>query len=151
LIQGWKSHISIFFLGKKNFSKSLLVVEDRSYEFFQKSRFNRAQVEQFFEQCNVLKIPGGTLYLSDIFDDLFWLKGNWWSVKNYRMPKLQEEGDDRKVLPSPYVASNLLKEHQPNRSLNQSLLLFAQCSLISHILRFIGYHHQFFPFWSWFA
>jgi hypothetical protein len=89
--------------------------EDRSYEFFQKSRFNRAQVEQFFEQCNVLKIPGGTLYLSDIFDDLFWLKGNWWSVKNYRMPKLQEWRYGRyKEITKKYLAGESLLDYWLN-------------------------------------
>jgi len=63
---------------------------DPSFEIIQRYRFSPGKIETYLNAFRVLETPAGTFTLDDAFDDLFFLKANWWSVKNQQMPKLQE-------------------------------------------------------------
>lgn len=64
--------------------------KSQEYEFFQKYNFTDKQIERFFAECGTSFTPHGTFNLRDSFDDLFFLKANWWAARNHKTPKLQQ-------------------------------------------------------------
>lgn len=89
--------------------------KDHSYEFFQGYNFSPKQIERVFSDCRVLETPQGIFDLNDYFDDLFFLKANWWAVRNHRMPKLQEWRYERfRTVVDRYLAGESLREYWQN-------------------------------------
>ncbi|MEK7620256.1 MAG: aminoglycoside phosphotransferase family protein [Patescibacteria group bacterium] len=84
----------------------------QAYEFFQLYNFTEKQIEQYLSECRFLKTPTRTFDLNDYFDDLFFLKANWWAVQNHRMPKLQEWRYKRyRDILERYLAEDSLQEY----------------------------------------
>lgn len=64
---------------------------DQSYgSFARRYQFSPTQKEEYFNRLNVFQYGGKQFSLKDYFSPLFFLKATWWSVRNYKNPKIQE-------------------------------------------------------------
>ncbi len=83
---------------------------DRSCEFFKTYDLSREQFDRFLERCDAMETPYGTFRLRDRFDDLYFLKALWWSVRNHHNPKLQawRYGKFREILRAYLAGESLL-------------------------------------------
>lgn len=86
--------------------------KDQSYEFFQLSNFTMKQIEEFMATCSAVRTSAGSIDLREYFDDLFFLKANWWAVRNHRMPKLQAWRYKRyETVLNLYLSGDSLRKH----------------------------------------
>ncbi|MEK7665621.1 MAG: phosphotransferase [Patescibacteria group bacterium] len=86
------------------------------YEFFQKFDFTDEQIEEFFTKCGTSITANGNFDLRDSFDALFFLKANWWTVRNHKMPKLQEwRYEIYREIVETYLAGQSLYEYWRNK------------------------------------
>lgn len=63
--------------------------EDSSFEYVGGYAFSSEHIDTFLHECGTLKTPNGILNLRDIFDALFFIRSNWWSARNHKMPRIQ--------------------------------------------------------------
>lgn len=64
-------------------------------EYTRGFRFSDTHIARFFDAVGVFSCGERTINLRTEFDAFFLLKAHWWTVKNHRMPKLQEWRYDR--------------------------------------------------------
>lgn len=64
-------------------------------EYTRGFRFSDAHIARFFEAVGTFVIGDRTIDFKQSFDAFFLLKAHWWTVRNHRMPKLQEWRYDR--------------------------------------------------------
>jgi thiamine kinase-like enzyme len=64
---------------------------DSSYgNYARRSQFSPTQKEEFFNRFGIFQYGGKQFNLKDYFSPLFFLKATWWSVRNFKNPKMQE-------------------------------------------------------------
>lgn len=64
---------------------------DQSHgSYARRSQFSQTQKEEFFNRFGIFQYDGKHFNLKDYFNPLFFLKATWWSVRNYKNPKIQE-------------------------------------------------------------
>ncbi len=64
--------------------------KDECFEYRRKWSFSDAQTDEFFAEAGTFTDNGETFNVLEKFDSLFFLRATWWTVRNHKMPLLQQ-------------------------------------------------------------